>query len=243
MFADLDVLPNPVANHGGTDPVRRLTWVTNGSNLYLGVMAIQTAQAMSLANATLVSNPTYVWPNQYLLDFDRTEFLRGVSPAHRMPVSVGPSDYSALVSVGPLTLPAAGHVDVVFAVVGGTSLAELLAHADEAQQNYVQATAGIDPDPSGPVLDLLALSVSPNPFAGEAAVSFRLASAGPVDLSVFDAAGRRIRRLASGELPAGAHQLRWDGRDDGGNVLPRSMYFVRLANRDGKKVTRVTYVR
>ena len=47
-------------------------------------------------------------------------------------------------------------------------------------------------------------------------------------LEIFDAAGSRVRRLASGGQPAGARTYGWDGRDDGGRRVPAGIYLARL---------------
>lgn len=72
----------------------------------------------------------------------------------------------------------------------------------------------------------------PNPFDRETTISYRLAASGPVELSVFDPAGRQVRRLVQGEQPAGEQWVRWDGRDDGGHRLPAGVYFYELRARD-----------
>lgn len=72
------------------------------------------------------------------------------------------------------------------------------------------------------------LSVSPNPARGGCAIGFALARPSPGALEVYDAAGRRVRVLASGTLAAGPHAERWDGRDDAGRAAPGGVYFARL---------------
>jgi beta-fructofuranosidase len=47
-------------------------------------------------------------------------------------------------------------------------------------------------------------------------------------LDLYDAQGRRVRRLLAGPLPAGVTRLRWDGRGDDGGVAPPGLYFARL---------------
>jgi flagellar hook assembly protein FlgD len=49
-----------------------------------------------------------------------------------------------------------------------------------------------------------------------------------VRLEIFDLAGRRVRSLASGVLPAGEVTREWDGRDDRGHGVRSGVYFVRL---------------
>jgi flagellar hook assembly protein FlgD len=61
-----------------------------------------------------------------------------------------------------------------------------------------------------------------------AKIAFRMSTPGDVTLDLFDATGRRVRNLVSGTLTAGAHEVEWDGRDDGGSDLPQGVYFYRL---------------
>ena len=68
----------------------------------------------------------------------------------------------------------------------------------------------------------------PNPFNPSTRVGFDLPAPGRVVLEVFDVRGRRIRGLVDAELPAGPHSVLWDGRDDGGRVMPSGVYFSRL---------------
>ena len=57
------------------------------------------------------------------------------------------------------------------------------------------------------------LAVAPNPFRSGTRVSFSTAAAGPADVGVYDVAGRLVRRLHHGVLPAGQVCVRV-GRDD-----------------------------
>jgi hypothetical protein len=69
----------------------------------------------------------------------------------------------------------------------------------------------------------------PNPFRHATTLAFSLPSASPATLSVYDAAGRLVRRLASGAtLAAGLHEAVWDGRDDDGSPVAPGLYAVRL---------------
>jgi hypothetical protein len=71
-------------------------------------------------------------------------------------------------------------------------------------------------------------SIEPNPFSSETRV--RLATAGgPVRLTVHDTAGRMVRVLVDGTLPAGAQAMRWDGRDETGRELGSGIYFLRVS--------------
>jgi hypothetical protein len=76
--------------------------------------------------------------------------------------------------------------------------------------------------------------VNPNPFREATEVNFSLGAAGPVDLTVFDVAGRKVRIVADRLwLDAGPQSLRWDGRLDGGPTARAGVYFVRLSTVQG----------
>jgi hypothetical protein len=68
----------------------------------------------------------------------------------------------------------------------------------------------------------------PNPFNPSTMIEFSLPAAGEVSLDVFDAAGRHVRTIQSGILPAGRHEAAWDGLDDRGGNVPSGVYFARL---------------
>jgi hypothetical protein len=55
-------------------------------------------------------------------------------------------------------------------------------------------------------------------------VSYAVPTRAPVNLAIFDLAGRRVRDLESGFADAGDHQATWDGLDEGGSsVSSRSL--------------------
>ncbi len=59
----------------------------------------------------------------------------------------------------------------------------------------------------------------------------------------FDASGAVVRRLTEGQQPAGAHAVRWDGRDDAGNPLPAGVYLTRIETAEGVATGKVTVAR
>jgi hypothetical protein len=68
----------------------------------------------------------------------------------------------------------------------------------------------------------------PNPFNAGTSIRFDLPSAGSVELSVYDLLGRKISVLLDDFLPAGSHQVRWDGSAGDGEPLATGVYFYRL---------------
>jgi hypothetical protein len=74
---------------------------------------------------------------------------------------------------------------------------------------------------------LAPLRAAPNPFRSSVALSFAQPAAGDVEVAVYDIAGRRVRDLHRGALPAGTSRLEWDGRDDAGGRVSAGVYLVR----------------
>jgi hypothetical protein len=68
----------------------------------------------------------------------------------------------------------------------------------------------------------------PNPFGDATSVRFALPQAGPVSLTVYDVAGRRVASLVDRRLEAGTHSVMWDGRDASGSRVASGVYLLRL---------------
>ncbi len=72
-------------------------------------------------------------------------------------------------------------------------------------------------------------TLHPNPARPGTTLSFTLAKAGAVEVSVYTVAGRRVRRMVEEALPPGRQEIRWDGRDDSGIRLASGTYLVDLS--------------
>jgi hypothetical protein len=88
------------------------------------------------------------------------------------------------------------------------------------------------------------LEVAPNPARDATSVRFAVPNGGAqVTADVFDASGRRIRRLVDAALPAGARQLVWDGAADSGARASAGVYFVRVRAGSEESTARVVRLR
>lgn len=106
--------------------------------------------------------------------------------------------------------------------------------------DHATATAGVTTE----IPRTLALSVpAPNPVRSRASFTLTLAAAGKSDVAVFDPAGRRIRTLVRGELPAGVHRLSWNLADEAGYRVGSGVYLVRAQSAGESMVRRVLVVR
>ncbi|MDH4037798.1 MAG: T9SS type A sorting domain-containing protein [Candidatus Krumholzibacteria bacterium] len=68
----------------------------------------------------------------------------------------------------------------------------------------------------------------PNPFNPVTRIRFGLERASFVELTIFDATGRVVRRLVSGQRGAANHVVTWNGANDQGQPVASGMYFYRL---------------
>ncbi len=68
----------------------------------------------------------------------------------------------------------------------------------------------------------------PNPSTSGTELAFALPAAGPVDLAVYDIAGRLVRTVLHGPAAAGVHRVAWDGRNERGMNVTAGVYFAKL---------------
>ena len=57
-------------------------------------------------------------------------------------------------------------------------------------------------------------------------IPFTVATAGPVQLTVYNFIAQQIRVLADGWVAASAHRVRWDGRRDAGVEAASGIYWA-----------------
>ena len=80
-----------------------------------------------------------------------------------------------------------------------------------------------------PLPDVITLEQNvPNPFNPTTMIRFHLAEPMSARLTIYDAAGRRVRVLVNRSLTAGQHGVVWDGRDDTGHPAATGVYFYVL---------------
>ncbi|MDZ7366568.1 MAG: hypothetical protein ONB43_11950 [candidate division KSB1 bacterium] len=78
----------------------------------------------------------------------------------------------------------------------------------------------------------------PNPFNPSTDIAFALPEAGKVTLNIYALTGQLVATLVDGELAAGRHQLRWNGRNQAGRHVAAGIYLYRLIvrGRDGSAI-------
>ncbi len=99
--------------------------------------------------------------------------------------------------------------------------------------DLANAVLNVTLDSIGVPKQSLLLQNYPNPFNPETWIPYRLAEAGPVSLSIYNATGERIRTLSLGYQSAGFYQNQgraayWDGRNALGEPVASGVYFYQL---------------
>ena len=82
------------------------------------------------------------------------------------------------------------------------------------------------------------LQTFPNPFNNALRIRFELANQAFVRLSVVDAEGRQVGRLAQGEFAAGRHTLVWNAANE-----VSGMYFVVLQTGESQQIKKVALIK
>jgi hypothetical protein len=83
-----------------------------------------------------------------------------------------------------------------------------------------------------------ALAAYPNPFNPTTTLSFTLAIAGRADISVFNAAGQLVERMAGATYEAGTHEVGFDAA-----ALPSGIYIAHLEANDHSASTKLLLIK
>ena len=83
----------------------------------------------------------------------------------------------------------------------------------------------------------------PNPFNPSTTISYELQANSPVQLQVFDVAGRLVRTLVQEEQTAGPHQMNWNGRSQEDQACAAGVYFYRLRTNAADETKRMLLVK
>ncbi len=108
--------------------------------------------------------------------------------------------------------------------------------------SLVNRPDGLSAAPLPPAATALAQN-RPNPFNPRTSIRFTLATAGPIELGVYDLEGRLVRRLESGNFAAGTHEVFWQGDLQGGGGAASGTYFCRLRAGGREMTQKMTLLR
>jgi len=115
-------------------------------------------------------------------------------------------------------------------VVVATGGSDRYAAESVTKIEFLMEVSGIhDPREAAALVHVMHLFQNqPNPFSPETKIAFDLPHSGPVELRIYSADGRLIRRLVKDERQAGQHTASWDGRNDAGEKVGSGIYFYQL---------------
>jgi hypothetical protein len=82
------------------------------------------------------------------------------------------------------------------------------------------------------------VSLTPNPSSNQVNLSITLNTEGTITISMFDVAGRLLKKLMDETQPAGTHTLTLDTQN-----LTAGTYFIRIETKDGITTKKMTLVR
>jgi len=83
----------------------------------------------------------------------------------------------------------------------------------------------------------------PNPFNPETRIRFQLPASGRTRVAVFNTLGQMVRSLADASLPAGYHEINWDGRDEQGRPVGSAVYYYRVESAGERAVKKMVLLR
>ena len=72
----------------------------------------------------------------------------------------------------------------------------------------------------------------PNPFNSSTTIKFNTPKNSYIKLVVVDLLGRKIRTLYDGEIANGSHEIKWDGLNDYGNLIPSGVYLIQFISKE-----------
>ena len=88
----------------------------------------------------------------------------------------------------------------------------------------------------------------PNPHAAETLIPFQLSKAGELVLTIYNPRGQRVRRIDLGFQERGNYvdfqrAIRWDGRNELGELAASGIYYYTLASEDYRATRKLTVLR
>jgi hypothetical protein len=83
----------------------------------------------------------------------------------------------------------------------------------------------------------------PNPFNPATTIGFSLPHSAVVTLKVYNSNGQLISTLVNGPLPAGQHQVKWDGTNNSSYQVSSGVYFYVMKSGNFNRVKKMILIR
>ncbi|MFO7652107.1 MAG: FlgD immunoglobulin-like domain containing protein [bacterium] len=234
IWCDFDIA-TATNNVVATDTTRRAIWMKPSATAEYPTVGIKILGPAGWANLSACDHDIYVYPDSGLSDNMKYRFLNGTI---RVLTSNRPYDWSIVASWGPFDLAPGATQHIDFALLGGITVADFQMNCDSAQAFYTHLM-GVAEQPEGPAR--IASRVSPNPFSGTTRLTLGSDFTGPVDVTVYDAAGNVVKTLWQGTRPGAV--LTWDGRDQLGRPVQNGVYLLQVKSATRSHTAKVTLAR
>jgi PKD domain-containing protein/VCBS repeat protein/cadherin-like protein/Big-like domain-containing protein len=123
----------------------------------------------------------------------------------------------------------------------GHNLVDVTIEASLGAGGLLRGTTQVDVLATG---SSTAATVAPNPFNPSGTLTFTTSRRGFARVELFDVGGRLVRKiLDEGSLPAGAHDVKIEGRGLRGESLASGIYFLRGVSVDGEFTKTITILK
>ncbi len=133
---------------------------------------------------------------------------------------------------------ASGYAEYTITVREDTIAIDTLYYPNPSLATFKETAAQKPQTPSS-----ITLSIYPNPFNTATQITYSIAEEVPVQLAVYDATGKLVRTLASGDMEPGVYTVRWDGTDEAGKQVPSGVYLCRIKAGSFSQTKRVWLVK
>jgi subtilisin family serine protease len=213
FLSDFDLSLSDKANY---DADLSLVWQEGGNGACAGILFLKNITSThALTNANGKSG--YTSSQLYT--------LLSTTGIHVDPQSSG--DKMLLSNAGPFNLAPRDSVEIAFAIVAGSSVADLFAIAQKVKQRFEGVTGVDDPQSTLPAAFHLSQNY-PNPFNPSTTIAFDLTRSADIQLTVFNSLGQKVTTLVNGHFSAGHHEVSWMGTRDNGQPVASGLYYYRL---------------
>jgi hypothetical protein len=107
---------------------------------------------------------------------------------------------------------------------------------------YLYAVGAVDKDGESisltvkieiPIKETTLFQNYPNPFNPGTTITLYVSEIEPVNITIYDIRGQKVRQLVNEKLPYGKHRAHWDGRNDQNELVGSGIYFYKMTA--GKK--------
>jgi len=169
--------------------------------------------------------------------------IGGDIPASLYDVWVTPPDGSEMLLANDYTFRTAQigvdslrNVGVFYSTTVGPAMVSNIKVAKEYN-------TGVKADAPAAIADFKLLQNYPNPFNPTTAISYSLAEAGLVKLTVYNVLGQKIKMLVDKIQLAGSHTITWDGSDMNGRAVAGGVYFYDIHAGTFTQVKKMLYMK